>query len=210
MGPGPAGAPAWSATPAPSEVIVRPGAGAGGSDRVTLVWPDRTIRNTWLRVIVKADANTGLARPDVFCFGNLIGETGLGAGDDDTVLTVNAVDSTTVRRNLSPRSPAPPTSPYDFNRDGRVNAVDLAAARSGLKKSLPLVLTTPLAVAEAFVTGGGEAIDPGEVEDARPEACRDVLGGIGRAGVHHNDFVHEVGRRLQAGGQVVLLVAHER
>src|SRR5439155_4328707 len=152
VGPGPAGAPAWSATPAPSEVIVRPGAGAGGSDRVTLVWPDRTIRNTWLRVIVKADANTGLARPDVFCFGNLIGETGLGAGDDDTVLTVNAVDSTTVRRNLSPRSPAPPTSPYDFNRDGRVNAVDLAAARSGLKKSLPLDLTTPLAVAEAFVT----------------------------------------------------------
>ena len=60
----------WTAlTPRPA-VTVRAGAGTGGSDRVELTWPDNTIHNQWLQVTVLADANTGLATPDVFYFGS--------------------------------------------------------------------------------------------------------------------------------------------
>ena len=49
----------WSLAPAPTSVTVRAGEGDGGSDRVTVIWPDGEIRNTWLQVTVKAAAVTG-------------------------------------------------------------------------------------------------------------------------------------------------------
>ncbi|MDP6637593.1 MAG: lamin tail domain-containing protein, partial [Phycisphaerae bacterium] len=64
----------WSAGPTPT-VTVRPGEGVGGSDRVTLVWPDGAIANQWVEVTVLATADTGLAAADVFYFGNAVGET---------------------------------------------------------------------------------------------------------------------------------------
>jgi len=148
IGPGAGAAPAWSPAPAPRLVTVRTGAGAGGSDRITFVWPDRAIRNAWLRVTVKSNADTGLAQSDVFYFGNLIGETGLGAGDDDTALTVNALDLVSTRRHRAPGLAAPVTSPFDFNRDGRVNALDMAAARATPSRSLALL--APPALARVF------------------------------------------------------------
>src|SRR5205814_10173492 len=51
----------WSDAPLPTEVLVRRGAGAAGSDRIEIVWPDGAIQKQWLQVTVKADANTGLA-----------------------------------------------------------------------------------------------------------------------------------------------------
>ena len=42
----------WTAGPAPLSVGVRRGAGANGSDRITLTWRDGAIRNRWLRVTV--------------------------------------------------------------------------------------------------------------------------------------------------------------
>src|SRR5262249_15069294 len=50
----------WATAPSPSIVSVRAGAGVSGSDRVELIWTSG-IKNTWLEVIVKANANTGLA-----------------------------------------------------------------------------------------------------------------------------------------------------
>src|SRR5205823_6374225 len=64
----------WVAAPAPLSVSQTQGAGTGGSYRVTIVWPDGAIKNTWLQVAVKANTVTGLASPDVFYFGNLAGE----------------------------------------------------------------------------------------------------------------------------------------
>src|SRR5437764_3976438 len=66
----------WSDAPLPTEVLVRRGAGAAGSDRIEIVWPDGAIQKQWLQVTVKADANTGLASPDIFYFGNAVGEAG--------------------------------------------------------------------------------------------------------------------------------------
>jgi hypothetical protein len=135
----------WSAAPVPT-VTRRIGAGANGSDRVTLVWADGAIRNKWLQVTVKANANTGLTAPDVFYFGNLVGET----GNLPASATVSARDVTQVRANTS-RGFVPVTNRYDINRDGWVNAVDVALVRSSMPRSLTLI--APTAAAPAAVAG---------------------------------------------------------
>jgi len=117
----------WQGGPAPATVSVRSGAGVDGSDRVTLIWPDQTFTQTWLRVQVAANGRTGLAEPMVFYFGNMIGET----GDDPDSANVNATDEIAARNN--PRNvlePAPVTDPHDFNRDQRVDATDQIIARN--------------------------------------------------------------------------------
>ena len=116
----------------PREVTVRRGAGEGGSDRITLAWtdfdpaadsPTMAVANGWLRVTVKANERTGLAAPDVFAVSNLIGEA-----DGGFPPRVTALDLAEVRRGMTGGA-ATPASRADFNRDGRVNALDLAAAR---------------------------------------------------------------------------------
>ena len=154
---------AWAAAPAPLEVAVRRGAGASGSDRVTLVWPDGAIRNTWLRVTVNANARTGLAEPDVFYFASLVGET----GDGTFPTRVTALDLLGVRRNLSrPGVTADPLNRYDFNRDGHVNALDVAAVRSNLNRSVrPIPATTPATVT-AMLFSSSPILFAAAVQDA--------------------------------------------
>jgi ELWxxDGT repeat protein len=126
---------AWAPGPRPSGVTIRRGAGVNGADRVTLVWgdggADGAVTDGWLEVTVLANARTGLSRPDVFSFGNLVGETG-----DGTSLRVNALDLAAVKRALN--SPTGVFSVTDFNRDGRTNALDVAALKRALNHSLAL------------------------------------------------------------------------
>jgi hypothetical protein len=133
----------WDAAPAPLSVTVRRGAGDGGSDRVSLVWADGAIVDKWLQVTVLATTRTRLAAPDVFAFGNLVGET----GDRPAVAVVNALDLAGVRRHLSSVSSV--DGAFDFNRDGRVNALDLAAVRSNLVHTL--VMPTAADTTEAAI-----------------------------------------------------------
>ena len=133
----------WAAAPAPTGVTVRRGAGQGGTDRVSVTFADGAIKNTWLQVTVKADARTGLAAPDVFYFGSLVGDTG-GAGAASS-LAVNAVDLAAVKRALNAASPV--ADLLDFDRDGRVNALDLGAIKANLNRTLELI--TPAAAALA-------------------------------------------------------------
>ena len=121
-------------------MTVRPGEGVNGSDRVVLLFfPEDAVKNGWLEVRVLANSRTGLSAPDVFYFGNLIGESGDGA----TPLRVGALDLAAVKRGLN--TTAGVESPFDFNRDGRVNALDLALARQNLNRRL-----TPPPVAASF------------------------------------------------------------
>ena len=145
-----AGDPAgWQVAARPASVTVFRGAGVGGSDRLALVWEDygsdappaqQAVANGWMELAMLATPRTGLAAPDVFYFGNLIGETGDGASP----LRVTALDLSAVKRAGNTNSPV--TGRFDFNRDGRVNALDLAAVRSNLNRSI-VVLTTPVPVA---------------------------------------------------------------
>jgi ELWxxDGT repeat protein len=76
---------------------------------------------------------TGLTAPDVFSFGNLVGETGDGAGV--TGWRVSALDLGAVKRALNASGPV--TSTTDVNRDGRTNALDLGILKRNLNRVLP-------------------------------------------------------------------------
>ncbi|REK05549.1 MAG: hypothetical protein DWQ37_23880 [Planctomycetota bacterium] len=122
----------WAAAPDPITVSVRSGAGAGGSDRVELIWPAGEITNRWLEVTVKGfdiaggfNMNTGLVESDIFYFGNRIGETG--SGTPGLAIT-SAVDEIAARNNAG--FGATVTNLFDFDRSGLVNAVDSISARN--------------------------------------------------------------------------------
>ena len=101
---------------------------------------------------VKPGGNTGLASPDVFYFGNLVGET----GDSTTIARVDALDILGVKRNLSTR-PAAVTSRYDFNRDGKVNALDAVIARSSQLRASLRLLNAPAGAGAAGIAAFSES-----------------------------------------------------
>ena len=148
----------WPAAPQPTSVTVREGAGVGGSDRVTIIWPDGVIKQEWLRVKVLATDRTGLGLNDVFYFGNAIGES----GNSTTDAKVNAYDMLGARDNQrSFLDPAPIDFPYDFDRNARVGAVDMLIARNHTTHfQNALQLITPPA------GKGNAAVDAAVVESA--------------------------------------------
>ena len=124
---------AWVPAPPPAQVARRPGAGAGGSDRVMVTWPDGSIVDRWLRVTLRASGASGVAADDVFLFGNLAGD----CGDADAGAAVVNV-SDVLRARAARSDQAAPSNPCDFNRDGRVNGVDVAVARGRVGRGLTL------------------------------------------------------------------------
>ena len=133
---------AWTG-PWPALITTQHGAGAGGSNRVTLVWndynprravPDQAVANGWLEVTVQP-GTLGLATPYVFRFGNLIGGTEDGAAGDIARdgLAVGAADVLATRAAQFSRGAS---GRFDFNRDGRVNVLDLAVARANVGNRL--------------------------------------------------------------------------
>lgn len=140
----------WVAAP-PAAVTLRRGAGAYGADRITLVLPDGAVVNSWLRVTVLAGERTGLAFPDVFYFGNLVGESG---GPD--ALVVNATDVARTRAAFGARDAAT-LDRYDFNRDGAVNATDVFLSRGSQRRTLAL-FTAPIAAVSTAAAFGDRPI----------------------------------------------------
>lgn len=126
----------WSSAPLP-EVVVRSRAGAGGSDRVTLIWPDFAIQKQWLEVTVLPTARTGLAAAETFYFGNAVGDS----LNSLTDARVDAVDELLAKANLrTSLNPAGIDFPFDYNRDKRVDAADQLIAR-GHRTASPTALT---------------------------------------------------------------------
>ncbi len=123
----------WSAAAPPVEVLVRQGAGAAGSDRVTLVWADRAIINQWLEVTVLANGNTGLAGSDVFYFANL-------PADADNDGEVDSDDYSTLESNFGG---AGGISEGDFNLDGSVQFDDYQILECAFGNTLPALDFSP-------------------------------------------------------------------
>jgi hypothetical protein len=122
-------------------VTLRATKGTAGSDRVELIWPDNTIQNQWLQITVKADTNTGLAAPDVFYFGNLMGDAtynGVVTGSDVSNIKATVSTSATL------------ASPTDLNRNATITGSDVSLAKLSVGASLPMItaLATAPAVAE--------------------------------------------------------------
>ena len=154
--------PGWVTAPVPIEVTVRAGEGAGGSDRVTIIWADNAIEKQWVEVNVLANANTGLATPDKHYWGNAIGET----GDTPGSTAVNAIDQAGARDNFTTfLNPAGITNPYDFDRSGNVNATDQAIARDNFTSFL-----TDLELLSPPVGGSGDSSSRSFVPNSRSSA----------------------------------------
>ena len=122
-------------------IDVRPGAGSGGSDRVTLIWPDETIANTWLQVTVRSGGpNAIVGTDDVFYFGSAPGEVGLGN------TRVDSADFGGVSANFTSLfGTEAVTSAFDVDKSGRVDSADagrVSASFTGLFET-PLALITP-------------------------------------------------------------------
>jgi hypothetical protein len=138
----------WTTAPAPASVSVRQRQGTDGSDRVTIIWDDTTgnsITNQWLQVTVLANGNTGLSANDVFYFGNAVGES----GDDPANALVDQLDEIASRTHKTGFTAAGITNPYDYSRDGKVNATDDLIARNNAAVLLQLITApvgAPLAV----------------------------------------------------------------
>ena len=126
----------WTLAPSPSSVSMRPGAGVNGSTRITLIWADNAIQKQWLQVTVLLDANTLLASPDVFYFGNAIGETGNSVTDAD----VDSGDELVIRNHGTGLQTASITNPYDINRDRDVNTQDQLITRGNRSGLSPINL----------------------------------------------------------------------
>jgi hypothetical protein len=129
-------------------VAVRPGAGIEGSDRVTILFLDETIKKTWLQVTVKVTPATGLAAPDVHYWGNAVGES----GNSTTDATVTIADQLGARANPhSAKNPAPIDDRFDYNRDKRVTVGDQLIARANATTKL-----TDLELIDLRSFGAGE------------------------------------------------------
>jgi hypothetical protein len=144
----------WPAAPDPT-IHFRPGAGAGGADRYALLFQDGAVKNTWLQVTVNATSTSGLRSPDVFYFGNLVADTGLGRE-----MTTTGIDVANTRTHLS--SLAGLGSPYDHNRDAKVDLFDVLYARRSpfhwLIQIIPPAAPAPAARSDpkaALVPSGG-------------------------------------------------------
>ncbi len=151
----------WANAAAPSIAV---GLGPGGSDRITLVWPDNAIpNNNWLQVTLKT-GTSGLAAPDVFYFGSAMGETGNNAWSTAPEAKVSSLDAALTRLNNSSFTAVGIENVYDFNRDAVVNSFDAALCRLGNNLLNPLQLiqtptTAPMATfASAPSTVGSAAL----------------------------------------------------
>jgi hypothetical protein len=126
----------WEDAPAPQSVTVRRGAGTDGSDRVTLIWPDGAIRNTWLQVTVLANERTGLSAHAVFYFGSLVGNVDAPGSPYPSQVKVAYDDLVYVRRARHTGA-AGLDNAFDLNRDGAVNVLDEALVRRNYGRTLP-------------------------------------------------------------------------
>jgi len=118
-----AGAPdTWMSAPAPTSVTVRPGAGTGGKDRITIIWADGAIRDQWLKVTVLATPETGLAAADVFHFGSTVGDA-----DGDGQVTSADYGATLGQFG---QTGGIGSLQADFNCDSRVDFGDFATIRA--------------------------------------------------------------------------------
>ncbi|HRZ92871.1 MAG TPA: hypothetical protein P5022_08190, partial [Candidatus Paceibacterota bacterium] len=159
------------AAPAPSTITVRTGAGASGSDRLTLIWPDNAIQKQWLQVTVQATPNTGLGASDVFYFGNAVGE----CGNSTTDAKVDLLDQQMARANPHTIfNPAPIDDPCDYNRDKKVDLFDQNIARAN-----PTTVFSALNLIDLSGIGGYSAM--GEAPEAAV-AAMGMADGVASAG----------------------------
>jgi hypothetical protein len=138
----------WANAPVPTSVSVTP----GSPDRVSIAWLDNAIANRWLRITILANGNTGLAEPEVYYIGHLLGET---TGPSGSVFTVAFADITPIRSTVG--STVNASSPVDIDKNGTVAFADISAMRPNVGAQLTII-TIP--AASNGGGGGGGSLAP--------------------------------------------------
>ncbi|HAC89154.1 MAG TPA: hypothetical protein DCF63_00765 [Planctomycetaceae bacterium] len=105
-----------------------------GLERVLVKWPNNVIHNRWLRVVVKATPQTGLAAPITLFIGNLVGEM---TGSEGGKFVVLVADLLAVRSQLGNVQPA--SGPADIDKSGVVLVADILAVREMLTEELTAI-----------------------------------------------------------------------
>jgi glucose/arabinose dehydrogenase len=178
---------AWATAPNPTQIVVRAGDGAGGSDRVEVVWANGAIRNTYLQVIVEGNdatggfnTNTGLASSDVFYFGSRVADSGTStpAANFQTTSTDAAQVNATITGS------ATISNLRDFNRSGDVTSTDgaIVNANIGTLRRINIGAAGPFAPEGADPRGGdasgsavATALAAAKVQDSAPQPAIDSL-----------------------------------
>lgn len=193
----------WTAAPTPS-VTVFSDTPVAGTDRIALIWPDGSIVDRYLEVIVEGDdaaggnnTNTGLAESEIFFYGNKI-------GDDFTsypgFYNTDATDEIDARGHQG--LALSPANAYDFNKDFSVDATDQIVARTnggfmpaisisnppaapappsveGADGEIAVALNVPAAAAKR--DSSPSALVSGRVEESAPAAAAESSGGASGA-----------------------------
>ena len=152
-----------------------------------------------------ANENTALEEPDVFYFGNAIGDSGNSAAD----ASVNAQDIGGARDNPHNfLSRALVDDAFDYNRDSLVNAQDIGIARDNPTNFLSdlNLITVPAA---APVAAGAASVPNSDASGVLPVPLKDLAStqvvvdsplqpvrGDSPLGNHQSQLVDDVYRRL--------------
>ncbi len=123
----------WQSAPSPSSVSLHSGEGEGHSDRVRIEWPNNTISNRYLRIVITSGDDQVA---DLFV-GHLIGKTIEATGSVYSV----AFSDIPLIRDFSGQS-VDAGSKADIDKTGSVTFADIAAMRPGIGTQLSR-LTVP-------------------------------------------------------------------
>jgi hypothetical protein len=160
----------WAAAAAPSAISARTGAGVSGSDRVEITWAANAVKNTWLEVQVLATANTGLTSPDVFFWGNRVGDT-TSPATGGTFITNVAGDGAGVA-GASPASGVGVTNRFDVNK---TNTINVAGDRAEVIAASPgSLLRINIGTGGPFAPegDGGSNLAAAQASDGSDQAAR--------------------------------------
>jgi len=159
----------WSAAPDPADILLE--RIEGQPARATIIWTDGAIANKWLQVTVNVTDDTGLENPDVFYFGNSVGEVG-DAGDG----LVTYSDLIQTRNDINLTLPVGIDSKFDFDRSRYIDYTDLILCRNNINLSTGLnmisVPALPPSVPEETLesTVAAPALHDMVLEEAAPES----------------------------------------
>ena len=136
----------WLAAPTPTLIDVTPG-NATTAARVRLEWADEAIMNTWLQIIVKANANTGLINREVFYIGHAYGEV-----DGVAPYRLTTIDVGLVRAAVG-NAIVSVNDVRDFDKDRRITTTDVGLMRARVNNN---VLLNNITIPAAGSSGEGE------------------------------------------------------
>jgi hypothetical protein len=173
----------WPLAPTPSVFDVTPGIDSIPT-RVRLEWEDNLIQNTWLQILVKANANTGLVNREVYYLGHAMADVSVA-----DQYQVSSSDLALIQGSIS-NSLLAVSDVRDVNKDRRVTAADLSFVQVKVSES---VLLQNLLVPSAGSAAEGEdavsrtAMPKAPVPSQSVQPFEDAIRSVRPAEGYHSD-----------------------